>query len=86
VLGLCPAGTGRSPVTTRKGNFDLEILIQGRDGGVGQRDQFSQRIIFLAKRSFGFWVDDGEHIAADNSPDQQAVTFDRDHPVFLVED
>jgi hypothetical protein len=40
----------------------------------------------LGKRRRGLRVDDSQHLTAEDSPDDQAVTVDGDDPVSLVED
>ena len=37
-------------------------------------------------KSLRLGVEDRQHSAAESSPDEQAVTFDGDNSVFLVED
>jgi hypothetical protein len=39
----------------------------------------------LAQWCRGLGIDDGQNFSGENSPDDQAVTFDRDDPVLLVE-
>jgi len=61
------------------------LLIQRRAGWVGESDQFAQRILFLGKRNLGLGVDNGQHIAAENPSQKQAVTLDGHDSIFLVE-
>ena len=68
------------------GLWELALLIQRGLRRVGQSNQFSKRIIFFCKRSLRFGIDDGQHIAAESPPDDQAVIFDGDNSILLVED
>jgi hypothetical protein len=60
-------------------------LIKRRTGGIGERDQLAQRILFLGKRNLRLGVDNGQHVAAMNAPQKQAVTLDGYDSIFLVE-
>ena len=64
----------------------LCILIQRRLGRIGQGDQFSGWILFRGERSLRLWIDDGQHLAAVDSPDDKAVPFDGNHSISLSED
>jgi hypothetical protein len=61
-------------------------LVQRNCGRVSQSDQSSQRIVLWGERSRGLRVDDGEHLAAAHSADDQTVTLDGDNSVPFVED
>src|ERR1700687_545348 len=82
--GGCPYAS--FTVGGKLGLWELALLIQRGLGRVGQSYQFSKRIVFFCKRSLRLGVDDGEYIAAESSPNDQAVIFDGDNPVLLVED
>ena len=63
-----------------------QTLVGQRCGGIGKSDQLSWRVVFLIEKSVGFRVDDGQHFTARDPSHQQAVAFDGNDPVLLVED
>ena len=66
--------------------FSDEPSIRQSSGWIGKGDQFSRWIIFLIKKRFGLGVDDGQDLAAANSPHEQTVALDRDDAVLFVKD
>ncbi len=64
----------------------MTLSIRRGSGRVGQSNQFSGRVVFFCERSLRFGVDDDQDIAAESTPDDEAVTFDGDNAILLVED
>ena len=62
-----------------------ESVWQGCVGRIGEDDQFSDRILFVRQRNLGFGIENAEHGSAVNAPQEQAVAFNTDNSIFLVE-
>ncbi len=63
----------------------LPGLVRDCSRGVVQPDQLSTREILLTERELGSSVDD-QYLAAENTPNHEAVTLNGDYSVFFVVD
>ena len=50
-----------------------------------ERDQLSRRKVLFAQWTRRFGVHNGQHVPAENPPHNQAIDFDRNDPILLVE-
>lgn len=54
--------------------------------GIAQGDELPRRIIRLGQWRPRRLVDNGQHFAAAHALNRQALTLNRDHPVFFLEE
>ena len=75
-------GPGEHSHTNTRSEFPL---VPRRDRGITEFDQLSGRIFGGRKGSARVGVDDSQNFPAANTPDRQALAFNRDDAVFFVE-
>jgi hypothetical protein len=63
-----------------------KTLVERRSGRVRQSDELAYGIFFLGEWGGRLRINDGEHIAAAHSAQQQTVGLDTDDSIFFVED
>lgn len=63
-----------------------EPLVRSRIRGIAQADELARRIIRLRQRRTRSLVDNGQHLTATHTLNRQALTLNRNHPVFFLKE
>jgi hypothetical protein len=73
--------------TTRCRSCAASILVASsrRNRRITQRNQFPRRIVLFRQWNIRLVIDDRQHLSAEHSSDDQALTLDRKHSVLFVE-